>query len=230
MDVPLRVLGRAVVRPPARSAASLETYVTTAIVSAATRVGVRHLLSAPDIVVDEAGATGEEALASVRAQPPHVLLLDDEVSSPDALEVVSRLTAEAPDVRILLMSATTTAEVPTRAVELGAAGHVDARADAAELQAAVRAVRRGERYFSAVMREALASQAWSGASANPSGLTAREFQVLRLIARGESVAGIEAALGISRSTVHTYKSQIREKLGLTSDVALARYAQHRGIT
>lgn len=226
----LRVLGRAVVRPPARPAESLETHVTTAIVGAATRAGVRHFLTAPDLVVTEAGPRGEDVLATVRRAPPHVLLLDDGLVGPDALEVVSRLAAELPAVRVLLMSAGSSPEVPLRALELGAAGHVDAHAEAQELQAAVRSVRRGERSFSAVLRDALTARVLPGrASTGSSELTAREFQVLRLVARGAAVGEIQEALGISRSTVHTYKSQIREKLGLESDVAVARYALDRGL-
>lgn len=228
MTPALHVLGRAVVAPPAPDARARVTAVATAVLGDAARAGLRHILAAPDVAVTDLAPTGDDVLAAVRWQPPHVLLLDGRLSHPDALEVTARLAAEAPHTRTLLFLATDAAELPLRAVELGAAGHVDARADADALRAAVRAARAGERVLSPVMREALLAQPSAAASPDRP-LTAREFQVLRLVGQGASVADIEAALSISRSTVHTFKSQIRDKLGLSGDVALAHYAAHHGI-
>jgi DNA-binding NarL/FixJ family response regulator len=203
--------------------------VLAAIPNGVAREGVRQFLStAADLNVDLSATTGAEVLARARALPEGVLLLDASVTDPDAFEVMSRLRSEAPSLRVLLLSSTDAPEIPLRALEFGAAGHLDGRADRAEFVAAIRAVARGERYLSPVLREALITRSGGGETGAP-GLSPREFQVLRLVAQGLDTEAVASALAVAPSTIRSFKARLRDKLDLTSDVALARYALDHGV-
>ena len=220
---------------PAERAPSPEWYasrvpVLVAVPHAAAREGaVRFLNSALDLDVVAVG-TGAGALDAARRSRFRVLLLDAAVANPDAFEVMSRLRTECPHLRILLLAATNAPALPLRALAFGAAGHLDARGADAEYVAAVRAVARGERYLSPLLREALIEQAGGmGRDGIRPHLSAREFQVLRLLAQGRNTVAIADALSIAMSTVRTYKGRLREKLGVEGDAALVRYALEQGI-
>ncbi len=200
-----------------------------AVPHAAARAGVHEFLGeALDLDAEGDVVTGAEVLRAVRAGAYEVLLLDAAVTGPDAMEVLSRLRAEQPGLAMLLLATTEAPDLPLRALELGAAGHLDGRADPAEYVAAVRAVARGERYLSPLVREALLARS-AGRFLSAPRLSAREFQVLRLLAQGFGTEAIAEHLAITPSTVRTFKARLREKLGLEGDVALARYAMDRGI-
>lgn len=164
-------------------------------------------------------------LEAVRRDPPDVLLLGAETTGPDALDIVARLASEAPDVRVVLLTAGERATLALQALAAGASGHLDAGAGAEAYRHAVRQAARGERVLSPSVRNALVERTTRPAEpSRPASLTAREFQVLRLVARGLGTAAIGLDLNVSASTVRTYKAALRSKLGLDGDAALARYA------
>jgi two-component system, NarL family, invasion response regulator UvrY len=95
---------------------------------------------------------------------------------------------------------------------------------------AISAVTRGERYLSPDVDRGIAQHTSSQAKSLVSTLTAREFEVLRLLARGETVRGIGEKLGLSEKTVANHQSAIREKLGARNGVQLARAAAELGLS
>lgn len=226
---PLRVLGRL----PGQDGAPLEkptrTRVLVAVPHAATRAGIRDFLrAAPDLDLRPAVTSGADVLRVLRTRTVDVLLLDTAIADPDALEVLSRLCTEQPGLAVLFLATTASPDLPLRALELGAAGHLDGRAEPTEYVAAVRTVARGERYLSPLVRDALLARTGSPTPAVPS-LTAREFQVLRLLAQGLGNDAIAESLAIAPSTVRSFKARLRDKLDLGSDMALARFAMDRDI-
>ena len=238
----LRVLGRVVVPPrppgpeapapgaPAPASPSVTTRVLVALASAAARHGARSFLDAPGLDAAVLPASGEAVLAAVRARPPVVLLLSSETRGPDAFEVLGRLRAEAPAVRAVLLTDGERPPLALRALAAGAAGALDASAGPEAFRRAVRRAARGERVLSDRVRDALVDAHAGGSPGAPhAGLTLREFQTLRGVARGLSTTEIADDLGVAPSTVRSHKAAVRDKLGLSGDAAMARYAVDHGL-
>jgi DNA-binding NarL/FixJ family response regulator len=119
---------------------------------------------------------------------------------------------------------------PARALEAGARGYVSKASAPEVLVDAISAVARGERYLSPDVRKVMAQRASSEAKSIVDALTAREFEVLRLLARGDTVKRIGEKLGLSEKTVANHQSAIREKLGARNGVQLARVAAELGLS
>lgn len=130
---------------------------------------------------------------------------------------------------VLVLSMAPEEEYAVRALKSGAAGYLTKETVAAELIEAVRKALAGGHYVSAWVAERLAAGLGVPAGVEPhEQLSNRELQVLRLIAMGRGVKAIAATLSLSEKTVFTYRERLREKLGLSGDVELARYAlRHR---
>lgn len=254
----LRIIGRVLLPPRPAEPEPSRVRVCVAITGVAAREGVRHFLAAvPEFAVSvlpeerpDGALRGDDIVAAVTRAPHGVLLLDAAVRGPDAFEVIARVRALAPNVRTVLVAPADGPEVPLRALAFGAAGHLDARAGPDAYRVAVRTAARGEHVLSAVLAEALAAQAHgavgsgheaaarvsetpepydAAASRSVADLTDREFQTLRLLGRGMSTSAIAAELALAESTVRSYKSALRGKLGLHGDSALALYARDRGL-
>lgn len=239
----LRVLGRLVVPPrvpglpdPAAGRPGPDAPAPTrpqtarvlvALASAAARQGVLDFLDAPGLDASARPATGATVLDAVGAHPPVVLLLDSRTHTPDAFEVLARLRALAPRVRTLLVTPGERPALVLRALAAGAAGALALDAGPDAYRRAVRQAARGERVLSDAVRDALVD-AHAGTTPH-AGLTPREFQTLRGVARGRSTAEIAADLGVSPSTVRSHKAEVRTKLALSGDAAIARYAVDHGL-
>jgi DNA-binding NarL/FixJ family response regulator len=128
-----------------------------------------------------------------------------------------------------LLSAYSEEEFALRAFKLGAAGYLDKQSASDELLLAVKKVLAGGRYVTASLAERLAASLGGEVQQAPHEvLSNRELQVLRLIATGHTIKEVATELVLSEKTVATYRARIAEKLGLGSNVELARYAmQHR---
>jgi DNA-binding NarL/FixJ family response regulator len=131
---------------------------------------------------------------------------------------------------VLVVSAYPEGEFAIRCLRLGAAGYVTKDSAADELVAAARKALAGGRYVSAALAERLAGVI-SGLErpAPHEALSRRELEVLQLVARGRTLKEIAAALQIAEKTAATYRARISEKLGLSSNVELTRYALRHGL-
>lgn len=195
------------------------------------RQGLKTLLDAePDIdVVGQAGS-GDEVLARASELRPDVVVMDVSMPSGDGIRATLQIRRDHPQMRVLGLSRHLDPGYVRRLLDAGASGYVVKRASAAELLTAIRTVSAGGRYVDPALEPLLnqpRQQALRGAVGG-STLTARETEVLRLIARGRSNRDIGAALKISTKTVEYHKARCASKLGLRSRADIVRYAIGQG--
>lgn len=187
------------------------------------REGVRRLLSVvADAVVLEAG-TGKEALTVFRAEKPEMVILDLNLPGAGGLDLLKRLLIEEARTRVLIFSMHTTPVYVARALQAGAKGYVSKGASADELVEAIRKVMAGERY---VERDLAAELALNVLDPNEPGkaLSARELDIMRLLAKGKGLADIADQLGISYKTVANTCTAIKQKMLVERTSDLIRVA------
>lgn len=194
------------------------------------RAGVRALLRADDrlTVVGEA-ETGEEALAQAPALAPDVVLLDLSLPGLGGIETAEALRRTLPATRLVALSMHEDPEYVQRWFEAGGHGYVPKSSAERALVDAILAVVRGERYAPDGLLAELARQAEAPGPRRPAGLTGREREVVRQIARGGTYREIAEALAISEKTVATYRERAAEKLGVRNRAGLVRWALENGL-
>jgi two-component system invasion response regulator UvrY len=141
------------------------------------------------------------------------------------VDVLERIVASAPGLTVVIFSAYPERQYALPMIRLGARAYVDKAAPVLDIVKAVRAVASGRTFFSARV-QALLSEAVSqdrGPAAS-TWLTAREFQIFLRLAAGETVSGIAAALSLSEVTISSHRSRVLQKLGLSTNSHLTRYA------
>ncbi len=194
------------------------------------REGLRELIGAePDMEVCGDAGDAAGALASVADSRPDVVVLDLTLGSDDGIALVQQLRDRVPELRILVVSMHDEALYAERLLALGARGYVMKQEPAEVFVGALRRVAHGEHHVSPALATRLygrlARHRGAPAATAPSdGLTDREREVLRAVARGQSTQEIAAQLGMSAKTVDSHRRNIREKLGLVSAGDLVRYA------
>jgi DNA-binding NarL/FixJ family response regulator len=174
----------------------------------------------PDLRVVGEGATAADALRLVEGQQPDVLVLDLNLEGKDAVPLVSELHERWPALRILVLSMHDEDLYAERLIALGAQGYVMKQEEPAEFLRALRKVGAGDTYLSKRMQARLATRGGQAAIR----LTARERDVLQLVAQGLGTREIGERLGMSVKTVDSHRRNIRDKLGLESSRDLVRYA------
>lgn len=197
------------------------------------RTGIRHVLESETdfVVVGEAG-TGSEAISLVGELRPDVVVLDISMPDQSGLEVAARLQSGSTATRILILSMHNNAEYVLESVRAGAHGYLLKDTAAAELRTAIRAVCRGESYFSppVATRLTAAVRGEHGTTGDPLDLlTGREREVLLGIAQGQTNKEIAAHLGISHRTVETHRESLMRKLQIRTVAELTRFAIESGI-
>ena len=197
------------------------------------RTGIRHVLeSESDIeVVGEAGG-GSEAISLASELRPDVVVLDISMPDQSGLEVAARLRSGAGATRVLILSMHDNAEYVLESVRAGAHGYLLKDTAATELRNAVRAVCRGESYFSPPVASRLTAAVRAEHNNSHSGLeqlTSRERQVLLGIVQGRTNKQIAADLGISHRTVETHRESLMRKLQIHTVAELTRFAIENGI-
>lgn len=191
------------------------------------RFGVRHLLMQrwPEAVITEAG-TLADALAVVRQQGFDVAVVDLNLPDSEGIEVVSQLRRTAPTLRLLVLSLNTEAAYARRALQLGAVGYLAKDRATEELITAVDRIAAGGRYITTTLAEELADLMTGEHKGAPHDeLSAQEYRVMIHLAEGTRITDVATAMHLSPKTVSTYRARILDKLGVTSNVELARYCQ-----
>jgi len=196
------------------------------------RAGIRALLvGLPDVEsVVEAG-DGQEALAVLRETKPDLALIDIAMPGLNGLELAARVAREAPGTRLVILSMHGTPAHVAQALRAGVSGYLLKDAATGELELALRSVMRGESWLSpAVSRQVVEGYVQrTGGDATPEVLTARQREVLRMVAGGKSTKEIAFLLNLSVKTVETHRAQIMDRLGIRDVAGLVRYALRTGL-
>ncbi len=177
-------------------------------------------------VIGEAG-TGAEAVAEAARLRPDVVLMDLEMPSLDGIEAIRRLRAADPAIQVVVLTAFDTDERILGALQAGAQGYLLKGAPRAEIFAAIRAVSAGGALIPPVVASKLLRQV--RAAESPDALTAREREVLGLVAAGLANREIATRLVISERTVKFHVSSLLSKLGARNRTQAVRLARERGL-
>ncbi|HQY56747.1 MAG: response regulator transcription factor [Nitrospira sp.] len=197
------------------------------------RAGFRALLEKLDgiLVVGEV-SDGLEALKVSKEIVPDVVLMDIAMPGMNGLEATSRMRQECPRTKVLMLSMYTNEEYLKEALRAGASGYLLKDADRAELELAIKTVRRGETYLTpAVAKFTLEAYCRQDDSrTGPLGkLTGRQREILQLIAEGCSTKQIAQRLDLSVKTVETHRAQLMERLEIHDVPGLVRLAIRTGL-
>jgi len=190
------------------------------------RDGYRRLLEqTPDIKVVAEADCGESGYDLYRKLSPDVLVLDINMPGIGGLETIRRIKAYDEKARILVFSMHSNEIMIQRALEAGALGYLTKQSGMGQMVQAVQQVAKGRMYIDADHVTSLAQHKLSDQTADPIRvLSAREFQLFKLLAEGNSVAEIAAKLSISAKTVGVHHTNIMKKLNLHNASQLVRLA------
>lgn len=197
------------------------------------RQGLRSFLSSREgiEVVGEAG-DGEQAVAEVERLGPDVVLMDLVMPGAGGVVAIRRIGDADPSARVLVLTSFSSDDQVVPAVQAGAAGYLLKDVAPADLEAAVRAVHRGEALLDPSVVAGVMAEVASGrapAAAGLDDLTRRERDVLRLLGAGLSNRQLAAELFVSEKTVKTHVSSILAKLRLTDRTQAALWAVRHGV-
>lgn len=197
------------------------------------RSGLRLLLEAePDIEVVGEALEGGEALNLVEKHLPDVVLMDIAMPGMNGLEATRQIKTRWPQVNVLVLTMHRSDEYFFEMLKAGASGYILKGAETSDLIHAVRVVGRGEVFLYPTIAQKLVKDylnlvQWGEGSG--SSLSSREKEILRLLGEGYSSKEIAEELVISQSTVHSHRSNLMTKLGLSNRRELIQYARERGI-
>jgi DNA-binding NarL/FixJ family response regulator len=191
------------------------------------REGLRGMLEAePDLsVIGEAGS-GDEAVALSRIKQPDVILMDLRMPGLDGVGATRKILADRPGQRVVVLTTYETDADILRAVEAGASGYLLKDASRTELAGAIRAASRGETVLAPSVAGKLVNRVRNPTS---SPLSAREIEVLRLVAQGDTNADIGRTLHISEATVKTHLLRVFGKLDVSDRTAAVTTAMRLGL-
>ncbi|QGZ37927.1 DNA-binding NarL/FixJ family response regulator [Pseudoduganella flava] len=195
------------------------------------RNGVRLMLgTADDIAVQGEAADAQQAVELLKTRTFDVALLDITMPGKNGLELLKTLRSDWPKMAVLMLSTYSEEIYAVRALKLGAAGYLTKDVPTAVLIGAVRKAAAGGKHVSPALVEKLAMLIGGGGGmATHEELSNREFEVFKLIAAGESLVRIGELLHLSPNTVTTYRTRILEKMGMTTNADMTRYALEHGI-
>ena len=191
------------------------------------RMGLRGMLDAePDLTVIGEASSGSEGVELALAERPDIVLMDLRMPGGDGVEATGRILAADPRIRVMVLTTYEADRDILRAIEAGASGYLLKDATPAELADAVRAAARGETVLAPSVASTLIRQVRSPA---PPALSARETEVLRLVAAGLTNAEIGRRLFISEATVKTHLLRAFNKLDVADRTAAVTTAMRHGL-
>jgi DNA-binding NarL/FixJ family response regulator len=200
------------------------------------REGLRALLMAePDMEIVGEAENGRQAIQLTKQHLPDVVVMDIAMPVLNGIESTRQITRGAPGCKVLILSSYSDDEYVRQVTEAGAVGYLVKQTAASELLKAIREVSQGNVFFSPAIAKRLRDQYREGLSGGQTlkkradHLTAREVEVLQLIAEGLANKQIAAELCISIKTVEKHRQQVMNKLGIHDVAGLTRHAMAKGI-
>jgi DNA-binding NarL/FixJ family response regulator len=188
------------------------------------RKGVVRLLSSiQDARIHEAGSA-LDALALFRRHAPDIVVLDISLGGSSGLELLKRLVAQEPGVKVLMLSMHTEAVYAARALRAGAKGYISKGASADDLIEAVTCVARGGRFIESAIASSLAVKMAAGDGDLLDQLSLRETEILRMLGEGKSIGEIAESLGAAYKTIANTCSIMKSKLAVERTSDLIRMA------
>lgn len=203
---------------------------------AVVRDGLRFLLEAEaDIKVVGTAANGRDAVRQVQKLVPHVVVMDIAMPELNGLEAAAQIRDNCPSTRVVILSMHHTNEHIFQALKAGVHGYILKESAGSEVVDAVRTVHIGRRYLSRRIEEVVfedyVHQRQTATIKSPlEKLSAREREILQLVAEGKSSAEIAEILFISPKTVETYRSRLMQKIGVSDIPGLVKFAVVHGLT
>jgi DNA-binding NarL/FixJ family response regulator len=195
------------------------------------RAGIRALLLAlPDVEVVGEADTGPDAVALVASTRPDLVLLDITLPEMNGLEVAERVAREYAPTRSIILSMHTDPVYVRKALQAGASGYLVKDAGVQELEAAIRAVMRGETYLSPGVKGNPSQYTSEDPTEDPlKRLTRRQLETLQLIAEGHGTRAIAERLNVSVKTVEFHRAELMNRLEIHDVPGLVRFAIRSGL-
>jgi DNA-binding NarL/FixJ family response regulator len=190
------------------------------------REGIKQILAGQDdmVVEDEAGS-GQEVLHKVSKKSYDLILLDISMPGRSGLEILEEIKTLYPKLPVLILSMHPEEQYAVRTLRAGAAGYLTKASAPQELISAIQKVSRGGKYVTVSLAEKLAFELDAGADKpRHEKLSNREYQVMLMLASGNSVREIAEELCLSAKTISTYRTRILEKMDMKKNAELTLYA------
>ncbi len=193
------------------------------------REGLKSLLEREHFQVMAEASDGQEAVKLIEMHHPEIAIMDISMPTLNGIDAARALTRSAPKTKVILLTQHEEEQYIHEALEAGVKGYVLKNQLANDLIQAIRQVGRGEFYLSPGISRAV-MEAFRNKSERPADpLTARERQVLQLIAEGKSTKDTASVLGISVKTAESHRMRLMQKLDIHETASLVRYAVRRGL-
>jgi DNA-binding NarL/FixJ family response regulator len=203
------------------------------------RRGLVHLLSGqPGIEVSCEASNGQEAREHVKKEKPNLVVLDLSMPEMNGLQTAQAIHEAAPDTDVLILSMHFSEEIARQVLRSGARGYVLKTDKDSELLAAVKSLREGKSYFTGRLAASMAESFTNGNHGNGSSdngvlpgtpLTARELEIVQLLAAGRSNKEVAARLGVSTRTIESHRNHIMRKMSFASFSEIVRFAVRNGL-
>ena len=197
---------------------------------AVVRAGIRRLLEqdARFGVVAECDS-GERAYQLFGEVNPDITIMDLSMPGMGGMEAIGRILIRYPQAKLLVLSMHENAAFASQAIKIGAMGYVTKTGLTEELLIALERIAQGQTYMNANLTQKIAQQSINNGARLLEQLSAREFEIFRLLAEGQDVIGIGKLLNISAKTAANYQTNIKQKLGINNSVELVRLALKCGL-
>ena len=197
---------------------------------AVVRAGVRRLLEQePSFDVIGEAESGEKAYQLFGELNPDVVVMDLSMPGMGGLEAIRRILMRDEKAKILVLSMHEDLSFANQALKLGAKGYLIKNTLGDDLVKAIEAISRGDIFLSDEIAKKIAVSSIDGGQDPIHDLSAREFEIFRLLAEGFEVDAIATTLNISSKTVSNYQTMIKQKLNIHTPVELIRYAIKTGV-
>lgn len=197
------------------------------------REGLKQIISdTRDMVVCEEACNGEDALEKGMSAKFDVLVLDVSMPKGNVIDIIKKLKAYKPHIKILVLSMHAEDQYAMRVLKAGASGYLNKESAPDELVKAIRKVAQSRKYISLSFAENLANKLVNGDSEKPphEKLSNREYQVLEKIAAGLAVCEIADEMHLNSRTISTYRTRVLQKLHLKTNADIIHYAISQKLT